>query len=345
MTDIEALDTAVLELDSNHCLTQINTAAEECFSLRRDRLIGRRLSGLQGVPAALANAVSNTFLDHRPRRLHDCQLPGGQYDCAIHQLDEDRLLLELHSLDWYQQQQQLERREVQTGLMNLLRRNLGHEIRNPLGGIRGAAQMMANELAEEELGNLARMIMREVDRIDELIKRFWQPTAHRELFDMHRCAQEAIELLESETPGISVLRDYDPSIPPLRGDWSALRQLFINLLRNAAQSGASQVRVRTRVEHGSALLEEGRGTVVRVDLEDDGDGVPLNLRPLLFLPMVTGRRAGTGLGLALVQQIAADHGGLVTYEPLTEGSRFTLHLPFNVNVNDEDDPEPEGEDQ
>ncbi len=204
--------------------------------------------------------------------------------------------------------------------------------------------MMANELAEEELGNLARMIMREVDRIDELIKRFWQPTAHRELFDMHRCAQEAIELLESETPGVSVLRDYDPSIPPLRGDWSALRQLFINLLRNAAQSGASQVRVRTRVEHGSALLEEGRGTVVRVDLEDDGDGVPLNLRPLLFLPMVTGRRAGTGLGLALVQQIAADHGGLVTYEPLTEGSRFTLHLPLNVSVNDEDDPEPAGED-
>lgn len=334
MTDIEALDTAVLELDADRRLRRINTAAEECFSLRRDRLVGQQLAGLEGIPAALADAVNNTFLDHRPRRLHDCQMPGGQYDCTIHQLDENRLLLELHSLDWYQQQQQLERREVQTGLMNLLRRNLGHEIRNPLGGIRGAAQMMADELAEEELGNLARMIMREVDRIDELIKRFWQPTAHRELFDMHRCAQEAIELLESEAPGVRVLRDYDPSIPPLHGDPLALRQLFINLLRNAFQSGSGQIRVRTRVEHGCALLEEGRGTAVRVDLEDDGDGVPPKLRPLLFLPMVTGRRAGTGLGLALVQQIAADHGGLVTYEPLAQGSRFSLHLPFNANEDD-----------
>lgn len=328
MTDIEALETAVLELDAEHRLRRINSAAEACFSLRRERLLGQPLSGLEGVPSALESAISNTFLDHRPRRLHDCQLPGGQYDCTIHQLDEDCLVLELHSLDWYQQQQQIERREVQTGLMNLLRRNLGHEIRNPLGGIRGAAQMMADELAEEELGNLARMIMREVDRIDELIKRFWQPTAHQELFDVHRCAQDAIELLESEVPGVRVLRDYDPSIPPLRGDQSALRQLFINLLRNAAQSEASQVLVRTRVEHGSALLEDGRGTVVRVDLEDDGDGVPLKLRPLLFLPMVTGRRSGTGLGLALVQQIAADHGGLVTYEPLEHGSRFSLHVPF-----------------
>lgn len=334
MTDIEALETAVLELDGQQRLKRINSAAEECFSMSRERLIGRSLAGLEGVPLALESAISNTFLDHRPRRLHDCQLPGGQYDCTIHQLDEDCLVLELHSLDWYQQHQQIERREVQTGLMNLLRRNLGHEIRNPLGGIRGAAQMMADELAEEELGNLARMIMREVDRIDELIKRFWQPTAHQELFDIHRCAQDAIELLASEAPGVSILRDYDPSIPPLHGDQAALRQLFINLLRNAAQSGAGELRVRTRVEHGSALLEDGRGTVVRVDLEDDGDGVPPKLRPLLFLPMVTGRRAGTGLGLALVQQIAADHGGLVTYEPLPEGSRFSLHLPFCVSDDD-----------
>ncbi len=334
MTDIEALETAVLELDAQHRLKRINSAAEECFSMGRERLIGRALSGIEGVPPALESAISNTFLDHRPRRLHDCRLPGGQYDCTIHQLDEDCLVLELHSLDWYRQQQQIERREVQTGLMNLLRRNLGHEIRNPLGGIRGAAQMMAEELAEEELGNLALMIMREVDRIDELIKSFWQPTAHQELFDIHRCAQDAIELLESEVPGVRITRDYDPSIPPLLGDQAALRQLFINLLRNAAQSGASELRLRTRVEHGSALLEDGRGTVVRVDLEDDGDGVPTKLRPLLFLPMVTGRRAGTGLGLALVQQIAADHGGLVTYEPLPEGSRFSLHLPFSVNEAD-----------
>lgn len=333
MTVIEELDTAVLELDAGQRLRWVNSAAEECFSASRDRLVGRELGGLDGVPETLGHAIADTLLDQRPRRLHDCPLPGGSYNCTIRQLEEDRLLLECHSLDWNQQQQQLQQLEVQTGLMNLLRRNLGHEIRNPLGGIRGAAQMLASELGDQELGTLAKMIMREVDRIDELIKRFWQPSAHRDLFDIHRCLQETLELVESEGGGLDVIRDYDPSIPPLGGDQTAIRQLFLNLIKNAGQAGAGTIRVRTRVEHGSALLEESRGTVVRIDIEDDGEGVPHKLRPLLFLPMVTSKRSGTGLGLALVQQIAADHGGLVTYEPLAQGSRFSLHLPFPGNEN------------
>jgi len=331
MTAIEELDTAVLELDAQQRLSWLNSAAEECFSQGRERLLGQPLVGVDGVPEALGHAVNDTFLDHRPRRLHDCGLPGGQYDCTIHQLDEGRLLLELHSLDWYQQQLQLDRLEVQTGLMNLLRRNLGHEIRNPLGGIRGAAQMLAAELSDKELGDLALMIMREVDRIDELIKRFWQPSTRREPFDLHAPLEEAADLLQTEAPTTTLSRDYDPSIPDFHGDRSAFRQLFLNLLKNAQQAGASRLVMRSRVEHGSALFEEGRGTILRFDFEDDGDGVPDKLRPLLFLPMVTGRRSGTGLGLALVQQIAADHGGLVTYEPLAEGSRFSVHLPLCVN--------------
>lgn len=330
MIVIEELDTAVLELDTTQCLRWVNPAGEECLALNRDRMLGQSLDSLPGVPESLVRAVSDTLLDQRPRRLHDCTLPGGQYNVALQQLDEQRLLLECTSLDWNQRQQELQWREVQTGLMSLLRRNLGHEIRNPLGGIRGAAQLMANELGEGELGTLAGMIMREVDRIDELIKSFWQPSAHRERFDLHRCLQESLELLGSEAPDVELRRDYDPSIPQLAGDAAAMRQLLLNLLRNAQQAGASRIVARTRIEHGSALLEEGRGTEVRIEVEDDGEGVPENLRPLLFLPMVTGRRSGTGLGLALVQQIAADHGGLVTYTALEPGSRFTVHLPFSV---------------
>lgn len=328
MTVIEELDTAVIELDAGQRLQWVNNAAEECLGASRDRLIGRQLDELRDLPEVLGLAITDTLQDQRPRRLHDCPMPGGQYNVSVQQLDEQRLLLECHSLNWNQQQQELQRLEVQTGLMSLLRRNLGHEIRNPLGGIRGAAQMMASELGDGELGNLATMIMREVDRIDELIKRFWQPTLHQELFDLHQCLQEALELIATEDPTVTLVRDYDPSIPPLSGDQAAIRQLLLNLLKNAAQSGATTLRVRTRVEHGSALLEESRGTVFRIDIEDDGSGVQKKLRPLLFLPMVTSRRSGTGLGLALVQQIAADHGGLVTYAPLEPGSRFTLHLPF-----------------
>ncbi len=338
MTVVEELDTAVVELDAGRHLVWVNGAAEECLSASRDRLLGRELSDLCDIPEALCHAVTDTLSDQRPRRLHDCDMPGGHYNCTVQQLDENRLLLECHSLDWNQQHLQLQQFEVQTGLMNLLRRNLGHEIRNPLGGIRGAAQMMADELGEGELSTLAKMIMREVDRIDELIKRFWQPAAQSDVFDIHQCLQEALELVDSESGRLEFTRDYDPSLPRLKGDEAAIRQLFINLLKNAGQSGAAHVLVRTRVEHGSALLQEGRGTVTRIDVDDDGDGVPEKLRPLLFLPMVTSKRSGTGLGLALVQQIAADHGGLVTYEPLPEGSRFSVHLPFPCSENGDTDP-------
>ena len=100
------------------------------------------------------------------------------------------------------------------------------------------------------------------------------------------------------------------------------------MLKNAFQAGASQIRVRTRIDYDSAMLQPGAGSVVRLDVEDNGCGVPESLRSMLFLPMVTGRRDGTGLGLALAQQIAAAHDGLLSYSPLEPGSRFTLRLPL-----------------
>ena len=111
--------------------------------------------------------------------------------------------------------------------------------------------------------------------------------------------------------------DYDPSIPDLKADDAALRQVMLNLVLNANQAGASQIVIRTRVEHGSSLIQPGQSMAIRVDVEDDGEGVPEHLRPLLFLPLVTGKREGTGLGLALSQQIAAAHGGLISYQDRT----------------------------
>lgn len=328
MLGIDELETAVLRLDSNDRVIELNSSAAQCLAIKQSRLHGMAFSKLEGVPASLSAAVKNARDDHRTRRLHECRMAGGPYDCSIRLMPDECLLLEFHDLNWNRQHDQLKQLEVQTGLLELLRRNLGHEIRNPLGGIRGAAQLMASELADHDLGEMARMIMREVDRIDELIKRFWQPELHREPFDLHRCLEEALELLESESFGaVELQRDYDPSIPDLEGDASAIRQILLNLARNAFQSGATHILARTRVEHGSALLEKSRGMIIRLDFEDNGEGVPERLRPLLFLPMVTGRREGTGLGLAVAQQIASDHGGMMSYKPLGQGSRFSLRLP------------------
>jgi two-component system nitrogen regulation sensor histidine kinase GlnL len=329
---LNVLDTAVLELDSRGRIKQMNDAAERCLGTGKERAQGSELQTAARVPQDLFEAVALTREDLRRRHLRRCQFAGGVYDCNIQALEDSHILLELYNLNWEHQRQQLEQREVQTGMLELLRRNLGHEIRNPLGGIRGAAQMMAAELQEQELGTLAKLIIREVDRIDELIQRFGQPQLNHSKADIHQVSDEAIELLMAESGGqASVERDFDPSIPPIGGDASALRQIILNLVLNAFQAGAVNIVVRTRIEHGFALIQSGSSTVVRIDVDDDGEGVPDQLRAMLFLPLVTGRRDGTGLGLALAQQMAAAHSGLLSYKALDNGSRFTLRLPANGN--------------
>ncbi len=330
---LNVLDTAVLELDGRDRIKQMNDAAEQCLGTGKDRTFGASLAQVKGVPGSLIEAVALTRKDLRRRHLRECRLAGGLYDCNIQALENQHVLLEMYDLSWEQQRQQLEQREVQTGMLELLRRNLGHEIRNPLGGIRGAAQMMAAELKEQELGTLARLIMREVDRIDELIQRFGQPQLKHSNADIHKIADEAIDVLMAESGGVpKVERDFDPSIPQITGDASALRQIILNLVLNAYQAGAKNILLRSRIEHGFALIQPGKNTAVRVDVDDDGEGVPEHLRVMLFLPLATGRRDGTGLGLAMAQQLAAAHGGLLSYEALAQGSRFSLRLPIHKEL-------------
>lgn len=326
---LEILSTAVVELDAQGRVRTMNAAAENCLDTGRERAFGSPFQDLDRIPAVLTQAISATVSDQRNRHLRECRLAHGWYDCNIKALPDQHLLLEFYSLKWQRQQNRLQQREVQTGMMELLRRNLGHEIRNPLGGIRGAAQMIAAELHGGELGTLAELIMREVDRIDELLQRFGQPELQLNPVDVHWVLRETADLLLVESAqSVKITHDYDPSIPRINADATALRQLFLNLARNAFQAGATEVTLRSRVEHDSALLQPGISSVVRLEIDDNGCGVPESLRSLLFMPMVTSRRNGTGLGLALAQQIAAAHNGLLTYEPLEPGSRFTLKLPL-----------------
>jgi two-component system nitrogen regulation sensor histidine kinase GlnL len=325
----DSLSTAIVELDEQGRIRGMNAAAEHCLETGRERVNGWQFSDIGNIPDALAEAISATAKEQRSRHLSECRLAGGLFDCTIQPVTGQGLLLELYDLKWQQQQNKLQQREVQTGMMDLIRRNLGHEIRNPLGGIRGAAQMLAAELADRELGSLAELIMREVDRIDELMARFGQSELDIQPVDIHFVLSETTELLRLESAqSVKIIQNYDPSIPRISADSSALRQLFLNLLRNAFQAGATEIEIRSRIDYDINLLQPGMGRVVRLDIKDNGCGVPESLRGMLFLPLVTGRRDGTGLGLALAQQIAAAHQGLLTYAPLEPGSRFTLRLPL-----------------
>lgn len=336
-TALELLDTGVIRLDADGCVTELNPAAEQCLGAGRERARGHRLHSLAKLPPELETALAAMRDAPRRRHLQELALGGGLYDCTMQGLEDGGVLLELHDLHWERQRMKLQQRELQSGLMELLSRNLGHEIRNPLGGIRGAAQMLAKELGSEldlpEMATLARMIMRESDRIEELIARFGRPSLEPEETDFYPLLAEVVELLRAEFgDAVAIERDFDPSVPPVMCDGAAVRQILHNLLRNACQAQARNIILRTRIVHDPALLQTPQAAL-RVDVDDDGAGVPERLRPLLFLPLVTGRRDGTGLGLALAQQMAAMHGGLLAYEPLMDGpndlgSRFSLLLPL-----------------
>jgi two-component system nitrogen regulation sensor histidine kinase GlnL len=329
---LDLLDTGIVRLDEAGRIRFMNGAAEHFLMVSRDRAAGRYIGDVGMIPAELKDAIRNVPDTGNSVRLHEQQLGDQLYDCTLKLTENRDLLLELHNLQWEQMRFRLQQREVQTGMLELLSRNLGHEVRNPLGGIRGAAQMLADELEPGELATLARLIMRESDRIDELIQKFGQPELQREEIDLYPLLDESLDLLGIEFgEDVQVERDFDPSIPPISADAVALRQVIVNLLRNACQAGATLLLIKTRVEHGNALLQSGHGSVIRVDVVDNGQGVPESLRSLLFLPLVTGRRDGTGLGLALSQQIVSAHGGLLTFEPLEQGSRFSLFLPFGHN--------------
>lgn len=326
---LDRLDTGVVGIDRSGRILFMNSAAEHCLLVSRDRACGRSMFDLSDVPVEIADAAGQMPQGGNGIRLHELRMGGGQFDCTIKNIDDGKLVLEFHNLEWEKKRMRLQQRELQTSMLELLSRNLGHEVRNPLGGIRGAAQMLAEELENGELSTLARLIMRESDRIDELIQRFGQPELdHREM-ELYPLLDEALDLLAAEyRETVQVDRDYDPSIPSVRGDSIAIRRVILNLLRNACQAGSSHVVIRTRVEYGNALLQSGQSSVIRLDVIDDGAGVPDSLQSLLFLPFVTGRRDGTGLGLAISQQIAAAHGGLLTFQALERGSRFSLYLPF-----------------
>ncbi len=308
----------------------MNTGAEQCLLTSRDRATGGVIGQHAEIPHALKVVISAPPGPTQVLHLHELKFGGGIFDCTIQSLEGGELLLELNNLEWEQKRLRLQQREVQTGMLELLSRNLGHEVRNPLGGIRGAAQMLAEELDSEDLSTLARLIMRESDRIDELIQRFGQPELVRQEMDIYPLLDEALDLLAAEFgDSVQVEKDFDPSIPPFSADASAIRRVILNLLRNAYQAKSSLVLIRTRVEHGSALLQSEPSSVLRLDVIDNGRGVPESLQSLLFLPLVTGRRDGTGLGLSLSQQIASAHGGLLTFEALDAGSRFTVYLPLS----------------
>ncbi len=212
-------------------------------------------------------------------------------------------------------------------------RQLAHEIRNPLGGLRGAAQLLERELPDPGLREFTRIIIGEADRLAALADSLLGPVQapRRQDVNVHEILERVLGLVDAESAGrVSVHRDYDPSLPPLAADPDQLIQALLNIARNALQAAQPQGRIvcRTRALTGYVLGATRHRLVMSVEIEDDGPGVPPELADSIFYPLVTGRSEGTGLGLALAQDLVSRHGGLIEYQSRPGRTVFMVRLPI-----------------
>ncbi len=344
---LDNLTTAVLTLDSALHVTGVNPAGEMMFEMSRKKMLGQRFGDLFRGGATLLQAMQDACGSGHPitvrgvgmelplnaRRLTlDCAVTPLLDDGAGVQPDHTALLVELTQIDRLlrltRDENLLDRQAANRAVM----RGLAHEIKNPLGGLRGAAQLLERALANEELKEYTQVIIREADRLRNLVDRMTgahKPLAKRAV-NLHTVLEHVRLLLLAEVPvGLAIERDYDPSLPELHGDAEQLIQATLNIARNAVQAlgGRGTIWLRTRVDRGFTIGQRRYRLVLRAEIEDNGPGVPPELREHIFYPMVTGRPGGSGLGLAIAQDIVTQHGGLIECTSRPGRTVFTLYLP------------------
>ncbi len=340
---LDHLAHAVLLFGADLRLRYLNPAGEVLIGLSAPKARGQPAGALFDPPfeASLKQVLQSgtprieryrTFVvNGRTKLVHSSFTPvpeGDGIEGVVVELEEVVGLCDLEE-DFRQQWQQ-------TLLFQLLK-GLAHEIKNPLGGLRGAAQLLAQELDSEELGAYTDLILQEADRLRDLVDRFLllDRKGERERLNIHAVLERVRAILSAEFPGIELRRDYDPSLPELEGDRNQLIQLFLNLGRNAAQAveGEGQVVLRTRVARRIPLCGRHHLLALRADVIDNGPGIPPERQAEIFYPLVTYRPGGSGLGLALAQAIATRHGGKIELTSKPGETRFSVYLPLARHEN------------
>jgi two-component system nitrogen regulation sensor histidine kinase GlnL len=217
-------------------------------------------------------------------------------------------------------------------------RSLAHEIKNPLGGIRGAAQLLERELDRRPLREYTQVIIGEADRLQALVDRLLTP--HRmpkyQSVNIHEILARVGTVVQAEFPRIAILSDFDISLPEFQGDPEQLMQAIFNVVRNAAQAlegvlGVPQIRLTTRVARGVTLAKRRYRLALALLVEDNGPGVPDSIRDRIFFPLVSGREGGSGLGLTIAQTFVTQHNGAIECESVPGHTTFTILLPLEFS--------------
>jgi two-component system nitrogen regulation sensor histidine kinase GlnL len=344
-TILDNLSTAVLLFDRELRLRYINTAGQNLLAVSANSVLGEPAGTLVPCPADEVEKRLRQSLDTRQpftEREVEVRRPDQhiiRVNCTVLPLHSSEapydLLMEMQQVD---RQLRIAREEYlisQHHATQALLRGLAHEIKNPLGGLRGAAQLLERELPNPGLREYTRIIIDEADRLQTLLNRMLGPNQlpHLELINIHHVVEHVRGLLEAEFPsGPQVIRDYDPSIPSIKGDADRLIQALLNIARNAANAAGQEghVILRTRVLRQFTIGSVRHRLVLAVDIEDDGPGIPAEMMDRIFFPMVSGRPGGTGLGLAIAQELVNQHQGLIEFESRTGCTTFFVYLPLEL---------------
>lgn len=335
------MSTGVVLFDAQLSIAEANVAAEAILDISLNSARGLRLTDiLPGAQefAAAVERVSRTGEALAERELVLNSGPGESMlvDCILTPLSElDRpsaVLVELVSLgrrQWISREDNL---AAQNESARSVIRGLAHEIKNPLGGLRGAAQLLERELNDASLAEYTQVIIGEADRLQALVDRMLTPQAvpcpRRQ--NVHQITERVRALIVAEAhPGIEVERDYDPSLPDLEVDADLLIQALLNIARNAVQAlgTGGRLTVRTRVERQLYIGARSHRLGVRIDIHDDGPGVPPELMERVFYPMVSGRPDGSGLGLSIAQSLISQQEGLIECASQPGDTTFSVLLP------------------
>jgi two-component system nitrogen regulation sensor histidine kinase GlnL len=336
---LDNLTTATILLNDELRLEYMNPAAEMLLAISGQRSHGQFISELFTESAEALSSLRQAVEQAHPFTKREAMLTAltGQtltVDYAVTPIlshGATLLLLEVHPRDRLlritKEEAQLSKQETS----KMLVRGLAHEIKNPLGGIRGAAQLLARELPDENLKDYTNVIIEEADRLRNLVDRMLGSNKLPSLAmtNVHEVLERVCQLVEAESQGcITLVRDYDPSIPDVLIDREQMIQAVLNIVRNAMQLRLGRISLRTRALRQFTIGHVRHRLVTKVEIIDNGPGIPAELQETIFFPMVSGRPDGTGLGLAITQNIISQHQGLIECESHPGHTTFSIFLPL-----------------
>ena len=344
---LDLLATLVAVVAGDGSVLFANSALEDALGISRRTIEGSNFPQCFTEPHVLQNALEGAGSNEFAALRYDAWLvrrqgPGDPLPVHVVVAQTDRpgeIVVELLPLEAQARQDREERLIDQAQANKELVRNLAHEIKNPLGGIRGAAQLLEMEIDSKELKEYTRVIIHEADRLQTLVDRLLAPHRRPHVVgdvNIHEVCERVRSLILAEFPrGLAVVRDYDTSIPEFRGDREQLIQAVLNIAHNACQAladriaaGDAQLVFRTRVSRQVTFGKQRYRLALELHVIDNGPGVPDSIRDRIFFPLVSGREGGSGLGLTLAQTFVQQHHGLIECDSVPGRTDFKILIPL-----------------